>query len=631
MTIKTRINLLTATLMLLLVAASFLTSQQLLQAERQRYVETTINGHRVLWQALIDNRLEAMVNAGRLLMRDAETLAALRAADRDALMRNARNSHILLSAEGIISTLILYDAGGNIVFSAPQPMSGSAGALVRQALATGKVQKGLQRNPAGHLEIVTATPLFSRGQPIGVGVYGLGLDPLLAQFRALNGAEAFVIDTGGRIEYLTDETLRPLVESHFEPATEATMITVETGDTTQSVATLPLTDRDGKLLGHLIAAHDDTATEQALTRIGRLTAAVVVGMIILSIALLSWLLRRAFQPLDAVVRVNGDIAAGRLDTPIDHHGRNDETGRLLSAAQTMRDRLRHVVGEVRRGADHVRSLSCEIASANGELAQRTAEQASSLEETAASMDEIAVTSRRNADDANAASELAREAMDKANEGAEAITATNRAVANISERSRKIAEIVGLIDDIAFQTNLLALNASVEAARAGEQGKGFSVVATEVRNLAERSASAANEVKTLVGETETAIAEGNELADVSATALNAMVSSVRRVHELIGNIAKASQEQAAGIREINASLATIDATTRDNSSAVEETATASHALADEAAAMASTMAFFHLGETTRQENEQRPSTPVPTVEAASSAGEKRIGPPLVANG
>ncbi len=630
MTIKTRINLLTATLMLLLAGASFLASQHLLHAEQKRYRATALNGNQVLWQALIENRLETMISAGRLLMRDKESLAALESGDREALARSARNSHILLSAEGIASSLILHDANGDIVYSAPEQISGGAGPLVRQAIASGKVQKGLQRNPAGHLEIVTATPLFVDGRIIGVGVYGLGLEPLLRQFRHLDGAEAFVTDTEGNIEYQTDTAIGQLIEANFTPVTTATMTTLASDKASVSIATLPLQDRAGNLLGYLVTTHDNTSMQQTMDSIGRTTAAVIVGLIGLSITLLTWLLHRAFRPLEAVVRVSTDIAAGNLETPIEHSGRSDETGRLLTAAKTMRDRLRHIVGEIRRSADHVRSLSAEIASANGELAQRTAEQASSLQETAASMDRVATASRRNADDAHTASKLAQEAMEKADEGAESMAATNQAVANISDRSRKIAEIVGLIDDIAFQTNLLALNASVEAARAGEQGKGFSVVAGEVRNLAERSAKAANEVKALVEETQRAITEGTRLAEVSATALTRMLHSVKSVHQLIDNIAVASEQQAAGIREINGTLTAIDTTTRENSSAVEETATASHALADEAAAMARAIAFFQLSETSAKtatphppDRHHPPQTP--------SAAEKGVTAPFVANG
>ncbi len=631
MTIKTRINLFAAGLMLALLGISFIAAQQLLKAEQRRYTDAKINAYQVLWQAEMHNRLENMTNAGRLLMRDRETLAALQAGEREKLAAAARNSYILLSAEGIVSSLVLYDASGEVAWSAPNAFTGAGGQLVQDALSTGKVQKGLQRNPAGKLEIITATPLYARGQPIGVGVYGKALQALIQHFADLTHSDAFVLSPQGKLEYGTNRGLFEAIEQAIAYSEKPILNNITLTDSSFVATTLPLRDSVGNLVGYLVNAHDETETLGLMHRISIMTGIAIFIGIIIALGLLSWLLQRAFRPIQMVIDISNDIASGKLDATITAPTKPDETGRVLAAAGTMQARLRQVVDKVRHGAQQISSLSAEIANANSNLAERTEEQANSLETTTSSMEEIAITSRRNADDAESANKLAKEAMALANSGAKSIMATNKAVNNISASSAKIAEIVGLIDDIAFQTNLLALNASVEAARAGEQGKGFSVVATEVRNLAERSATAASEVKTLIEETQQAIAEGSALAETSGEALTSIVSSVKKVHALIEDIALASEEQAMGIREINAALTLIDTTTQENTQLVEETATASSTLAVEAKQLRQVMNFFKLRETgiaSRTIDTER--HPADERGIRPSGNQERVAPALVAN-
>lgn len=292
--------------------------------------------------------------------------------------------------------------------------------------------------------------------------------------------------------------------------------------------------------------------------------------------------------LDAVVppvregsRVMQAMAEGDLSVRMQGEFRG-EFAEFRDAIHTSLENLDQLVGQILEGAGNVRSASAEIAQGNTDLSQRTEEQASSLEETASSMEEMTSTVKSNADNAKQANQLASAARDKAQEGGEVVDKAVTAMGEINQSSKKIADIIGVIDEIAFQTNLLALNAAVEAARAGEQGRGFAVVATEVRNLAQRSAQAAKEIKTLINDSVERIGEGSKLVDNSGKALEDIVDSVKKVSDIIAEIAAASEEQSTGLDEINKAVTQLDEVTQQNAALVEEAAAASESLDDQRA-------------------------------------------------
>src|SRR5471032_176776 len=298
----------------------------------------------------------------------------------------------------------------------------------------------------------------------------------------------------------------------------------------------------------------------------------------------SWLVQRLGGEPDYAVAVAGKIAAGELSVPI--HTRNGDASSLLFAMRTMRDSLAGIVGQV-RGATTV------FAGANLDLSSRTEQQASTLEETAASMEELTSTVRQNADSVRQANELALSASDIAQKGGEVVAQVVDTMGSINTSSRKIADIIGVIDGIAFQTNILALNAAVEAARAGEQGRGFAVVATEVRNLAHRSASAAKEIKALIGDSVAQIDVGSKLVDQAGVTMDEIVTSVKRVTDIMGEIASASREQEAGIDQINNAITEMDSTTQQNAALVEQAAAAAQSLQDQARDLAQAVGVFRL--------------------------------------
>jgi methyl-accepting chemotaxis protein len=287
----------------------------------------------------------------------------------------------------------------------------------------------------------------------------------------------------------------------------------------------------------------------------------------------------------------GSIAAGNLAVVIDT--RPGDRHSLLYAMRGMRDSLVEIIGQVRAGSQTIAQASAEIAAGNLDLSGRTEQQASTLEETASSMEELTGTVKQNADHARQANQLAMSASDVAVKGGAVVAEVVHTMASINESSKKIVDIIGVIDGIAFQTNILALNAAVEAARAGEQGRGFAVVATEVRNLAQRSASAAKEIKTLIGDSVEKVDAGAKLVDEAGATMLEIVDSVKRVTDIMGEISVASAEQTSGIEQVNIAIGMMDSVTQQNAALVEQAAAAADALENQAGNLARVVSVFKL--------------------------------------
>jgi methyl-accepting chemotaxis protein len=308
----------------------------------------------------------------------------------------------------------------------------------------------------------------------------------------------------------------------------------------------------------------------------------------------AWLITRSITaPLSAAVGVAETVAAGDLGTRFGGYPK-DEVGDLMRALQTMNGSLSNVVSEVQQGTSAISTASGEIAAGNLDLSSRTEQQASSLEETAASMEELTSTVRQNADNAAQANTLALAASEVAVRGGAIVGRVVDTMSSIDSSARKIVDIIGVIDGIAFQTNILALNAAVEAARAGEQGRGFAVVASEVRNLAQRSAGAAKEIKTLIGDSMTQVNAGTTLVQQAGATMDDVVSSVARVTDMMSEITSASQEQRIGIDQVNEAIAQMDQVTQQNAALVEEAAAAAASMQEQAARLAQAAAGFRLG-------------------------------------
>jgi methyl-accepting chemotaxis protein len=350
---------------------------------------------------------------------------------------------------------------------------------------------------------------------------------------------------------------------------------------------------------------------------------LIIGLAVLAIAIGTalgiFITRSVTRPILEAIKITETVASGDLRGIIEVHS-EDETGQLMRALKLMNDSLINIVRQVRNCTDAISVGASEIAAGNIDLSSRTEQQAGSLEETASSMEELTSTVRQNADNARQANQLANTASDTATRGGTVVNQVIDTMGTINASAKKIVDIIGVIDGIAFQTNILALNAAVEAARAGEQGRGFAVVASEVRNLAQRSAAAAKEIKTLIGDSVEQVNIGTKLVDQAGSTMMEVVDSVKRVTDVVSEISAASQEQTEGINQINVAITQMDQVTQQNTALVEEAASAAESLQQQANVLVEAVSIFKLAGDLDRQNDANYSTNLYQPSPAKAAPE-----------
>ena len=384
----------------------------------------------------------------------------------------------------------------------------------------------------------------------------------------------------------------------------------------------------GALDENIALQRRDSEESYAIAHAADLRAEILlVSLTLLAIlfgAIAAWVITRSITtPMNRARDAAGRIAEGDLTVELNADGK-DETAQLLGALANMKDNLTRIVSGVRQNADGVATASAQIAQGNNDLSSRTEEQASALEETAASMEELSSTVKQNADNAKQVNQLALGASTVAIKGGEVVDQVVTTMKGINDSSKKIADIISVIDGIAFQTNILALNAAVEAARAGEQGRGFAVVASEVRSLAGRSADAAKEIKSLITASVERVEQGTALVDQAGTTMTEVVSSIKRVTDIMGEISAASTEQSIGVAQVGEAVSQMDQATQQNATLVEESAAAAESLKGQAQQLVEAVAVFKLarGQQLMAMLQPQPMAPAPSASFAERRGLAR---------
>ena len=380
----------------------------------------------------------------------------------------------------------------------------------------------------------------------------------------------------GQVLAFNSEGAAKVISGRIDPLNQQTLVEIN------KLVAMQQTNAKQVMDGSVTA---DRSLMFALFGLGAVAVALgVVGAVVIT--------RSIIVPLSGAVQVAKKVAAGELTSDVRVEGK-DETSELLQALKDMNESLAKTVGEVRSGTEMITTASQEIASGNADLSARTESQASSLEETASSMEELTSTVKQNADNARQANQLAVTASSVAEKGGSVVSQVVETMGSIKASSSKIVDIIGVIDGIAFQTNILALNAAVEAARAGEQGRGFAVVASEVRNLAQRSAGAAKEIKSLIGDSVDKVDAGSRLVDEAGQTMDLIVTSIRQVADIMGEITAATQEQSNGIEEVNQAITQMDEMTQQNAALVEQSAAAAESMQEQAELLAQAVSVFKL--------------------------------------
>ena len=397
-------------------------------------------------------------------------------------------------------------------------------------------------------------------------------------------------------------TTKPMVSKYIEAA-EKLIKAARVGRDVAEQAMPALHSAFGDLetqmatLSETIEKSGDALNAKAKSSVDDTRLAIAFALTVATIAMLTmalWLARRLTLPMAHAVGIADRLAQGDLTSAI-HPTGNDETVQLLQSLARMQGSVSGIVREVKGNAELVAMASTEIAQGNNDLSMRTEEQASALEQTAATMDQLGTTVRHNADNAQQANRMAQGASAVAAQGGEVVGEVVTTMQGINDSSRKIGDIISVIDGIAFQTNILALNAAVEAARAGEQGRGFAVVASEVRSLAQRSAAAAKEIKSLIGRSVEQVEHGTILVDRAGKTMGEIVSSIQRVSDIVAEITSASAEQSSGVQQVGQAVSQMDQATQQNAALVEQSAAAAESLKTQAQQLVQAVAAFRLPE------------------------------------
>ncbi|HUJ00059.1 MAG TPA: methyl-accepting chemotaxis protein [Usitatibacter sp.] len=546
-------------------------------------------------------------------------------------------TRLALGFGAILAVLLLVSAGGTALGTKSRKdlSAVTAAAVAKERLAADMQQLVLRRSSVmRNVGLLSEYTAMQEQQKIANGLTRKFADARQAMLRLdLTPAERTLVESLDQADRAIEEPFAKSMElqSAFRNE-EAVGLLMNSVD--------PAVNKMLDELDHLSEIQkksNEEATRAALAMGDRLamTTYVVEGICLVVAVLLAWALTRSItMPLREAVTIARRVASGDLTSQIEPRGR-DEAAELLAALREMNDGLARMVMQIRTGSESIAVGANQVAAGNQQLSSRTEEHASSLEETASTLEEFTTTVRQNAEHAKQASSLAGTASATAEKGGEVVSKVVTTMQEVTTSSKRISDIIGVIDGISFQTNILALNAAVEAARAGEQGRGFAVVASEVRNLAQRSASSAKEIRGLIEDSVGRVEAGARLVEQAGKTMDELVASVKRVAEIMTEIAAASHEQSSGIEQINRAITQMDNVVQMNASLVEEATAAATSMANQATGLARSVAQFRLEEgqlpvlSVSQPPAPAPLAATPMPHASRPAGEPRAAAAAVA--
>ncbi len=606
--LKTRLVLVSAMAIAMITAALLVTASLLQQEAEARYETEALNSKRLLWQRITKGELDSMRAELFSITRNKGAIAALTSNDRDSLSSNLQPTFNRLKASKVIDGMQIVTATNSIVFSQPQNSANvETGGLVKQALSTGKISTGLERNSQGQLQLIFALPLYSApGKAIGVGLYSRNMTALIKEFKQSEGSDVIIVDGQGNKEFSTNDDLYSSVNNKLPQLGNTLFTNHQVKDKVYAVLMQPIIGADKKPIAHLVNISDHTESyhTQQMIRIYAYSAITIAFILVL--ALLNWYIRRSLKPLDEVKSALSAVAEGDLTAEI-HTNSKDEIGQMLSSVDAMVTRLRGMISEVTSSTSTITDSSGNLMGITEITSTGVKQQQSQIEQVATAMNEMTATVQEVARHAQEAADSANEADREANTGSAVVNDTVSSISSLASDIVNAAEVIkkvesdsvqigGVLDvikSIAEQTNLLALNAAIEAARAGEQGRGFAVVADEVRTLASRTQTSTQEIQEMIEQLQSgaqqavsAMDSSQEKAEQTVENASSAGSSLQLITDKVANIsqmniqiATAAEEQSKVAEEINKNVVEISRVAEQSADGAQQTANASGELSN----------------------------------------------------